>query len=472
MTGSGWRLRLYRDWVCRLAERVLLPRFFDSGRIDAGTGAGSNSLMAVARAGGFSNAGLDGISKARTDSVTLPGKSSLEGASSDSLRRIWFHAASVGELESIWTVIVAAGAQGHELSVTVFSPSAEKAVERLAAELRQAKSKLLFAGYSPWEGRWAEALAAVGPTDFVTAKYEAWPELWASLSLAGIRLTVVGARARKSLATAFRFCGWLGVLPPKIRMLATTAEDAEGLRSFLTTKLQARGTAARDVVVTGDPRWDRVYQRSQAGSPRARELMAKRQGLPRPWTVFGSTWLSDLNAWGSGLAKLPGTIWLVPHHVDNKTVSELEAFLDSHGLENHVRTSGSTVSSGADPRVLIVNEMGFLSELYSAADAAYVGGGFEAGVHSTIEPALQGLPVLTGPKNADRFPEIAELSRTGQLLLVRDSKEITAWLEKGGWTSSAGKPPGASSSTQWKDQAQSRLGATSRVLEQIISTQA
>ena len=63
---------------------------------------------------------------------------------------------------------------------------------------------------------------------------------------------------------------------------------------------------------------------------------------------------------------------------------------------------------GSRPCVL-VDEMGFLSELYGAADWAYVGGGFGAGVHSTIEPAIQGIPILIGPVRADHFTEIGQL---------------------------------------------------------------
>ncbi|MFQ5690842.1 MAG: hypothetical protein ACE5HQ_11280, partial [Gemmatimonadota bacterium] len=47
------------------------------------------------------------------------------------------------------------------------------------------------------------------------------------------------------------------------------------------------------------------------------------------------------------------------------------------------------------PGPLIVDAVGLLSTLYPVADVAYVGGGFgPGGLHSVIEPAAAGLPVL------------------------------------------------------------------------------
>ena len=67
--------------------------------------------------------------------------------------RVWFHAASTGELESLWPVIEtwirASDEIRREAVVTVFSQSAyERAVE-LGREI----DGIVYAGYSPWEGQ-------------------------------------------------------------------------------------------------------------------------------------------------------------------------------------------------------------------------------------------------------------------------------------------------------------------------------
>jgi 3-deoxy-D-manno-octulosonic-acid transferase len=47
---------------------------------------------------------------------------------------------------------------------------------------------------------------------------------------------------------------------------------------------------------------------------------------------------------------------------------------------------------------LLVDRTGVLATLYGAGELAYVGGGFgHAGLHSVLEPAAWGRPVLMGP---------------------------------------------------------------------------
>ena len=49
-----------------------------------------------------------------------------------------------------------------------------------------------------------------------------------------------------------------------------------------------------------------------------------------------------------------------------------------------------------------MDQYGILGYIYALADAAYVGGGFHgAGLHSMLEPAAFGVPVLIGPMHTD-----------------------------------------------------------------------
>src|ERR1019366_9939145 len=62
-------------------------------------------------------------------------------------------------------------------------------------------------------------------------------------------------------------------------------------------------------------------------------------------------------------------------------------------------TLGDPAAASAD--VVLVDRVGVLGDLYELADIAYVGGGFHsAGLHSVIEPAAFGVPVLFGPRHA------------------------------------------------------------------------
>ena len=62
--------------------------------------------------------------------------------------------------------------------------------------------------------------------------------------------------------------------------------------------------------------------------------------------------------------------------------------------------------------VIVVDRVGVLADLYALGNVAFVGGGYHrAGLHSVLEPAVFGAPVIVGPR--------WENSRDAGLLLAR-----------------------------------------------------
>ena len=70
-----------------------------------------------------------------------------------------------------------------------------------------------------------------------------------------------------------------------------------------------------------------------------------------------------------------------------------------------------------------------LSKLYHYATIAYVGGGFNKGIHNTLEAAVYGKPVLFGP-NYKKFKEAVGLIETGGGICITSSNELSAMLQK------------------------------------------
>jgi 3-deoxy-D-manno-octulosonic-acid transferase len=79
------------------------------------------------------------------------------------------------------------------------------------------------------------------------------------------------------------------------------------------------------------------------------------------------------------------------------------------------------------PPVVVVDRVGMLATLYRYAMAAYVGGGFGAGVHSLLEPAIAGIPIACGPRT-ERSDDADELRTYGSLRIVRSSDDIYEWI--------------------------------------------
>ena len=72
---------------------------------------------------------------------------------------------------------------------------------------------------------------------------------------------------------------------------------------------------------------------------------------------------------------------------------------------------------------IIIDSIGILSALYQYGDIAYIGGGFGAGIHNTLEAAAFGLPVIFGP-NYEKFKEAKDLVSQELGFSIKDAVEL------------------------------------------------
>ena len=79
--------------------------------------------------------------------------------------------------------------------------------------------------------------------------------------------------------------------------------------------------------------------------------------------------------------------------------------------------------------IVLVDRMGLLARLYRYGDIAYVGGGFGDGIHSLLEPAAWGCPVICGPLHT-KFPEAQGLIDVGSGFEVRNAEELLAVIDR------------------------------------------
>ena len=366
--------------------------------------------------------------------------------------RIWFHASSVGELESMVPLMSRALAQGIKVVITHFSASAEKHAVRIGAELSREWNPVEFVGYGPWEGQWRDWIERIKPSLFLTARYESWPELWMSLAAARIPLFVISAKARRNFYVAEKIIRRLRGELPDLTLIVADARDIEPFKQLF---------PKADVVLGGDPRWERVKIRSATAQPRAKALIEQLGVEPKSCGVLGQVWLKDLEFFGDALAKLTCPIWLTPHDVTPENIANIEAFL----VQNHIdylKTSELAEGAATAGKVVFVDEMGFLLELYRIAAWVYVGGGFSKGVHSTIEPAIHCVPIACAQKNVDKFTEIVQLRESGQVTVCYSRDELLQWLN-------ARTESAVSNDVRerWQAETDARIGATEPIFARI-----
>lgn len=74
-------------------------------------------------------------------------------------------------------------------------------------------------------------------------------------------------------------------------------------------------------------------------------------------------------------------------------------------------------------QLLVIDNIGMLSSLYQYGDIAYIGGGFGAGIHNTLEAAAFGVPVIFGP-NYKKFKEARDLVALGGSFSIKNETEL------------------------------------------------
>jgi 3-deoxy-D-manno-octulosonic-acid transferase len=377
------------------------------------------------------------------------------------LRRplVWLHAPSVGEGLQARPVLEALR-QAHpewQLAYSWFSPSADRFAERLEVDLRAPL---------PFDGR-REArtlLDAWQPDVLAFVKLDVWPVLAEQAARRGVRLALVSA-------TLAETSGRRGRLARALLGDAYAALDAVGaIAAADAARLAELGVRTDRLTVTGDTRLDQVWARTTAVGP---EHAVRRLRAPDadPVLVAGSTWPADervlLPALARWLAETPHARCIVaPHEPDRGHLEPIERWAAAAALP--LARLGDVMarpSPASGWRVLLVDRVGVLGDLYALGDLAFVGGGFhDAGLHSVLEPAAFGIPVLFGPRHRNAR-EAGELARRGGGDVVADADATLAALRRYTHEPAARHDAGAAARALVAD----GLGSTARVTRLIAS---
>ncbi|NTV04995.1 MAG: 3-deoxy-D-manno-octulosonic acid transferase [Chlorobiaceae bacterium] len=329
--------------------------------------------------------------------------------------RLWVHAASVGEFEQA-RPIVAALKEKHPdilLFVSFLSDSGYNARKNFQ------DASAVF--YLPPDTRnnAKRLLSLIKPDIFLLMRYDFWPNHLLEAKKCGVTL-ILAAAALQQGSPYFNpmLKGFYRTLFHLFNHIYTvSAKDTDAFRQLF--NCQHAETA-------GDPRFDQVFLRSRNS---AKVAHLKPVFENRTVLVAGSVWDKDevllLAAWKE-LDERPALV-LVPHEVNPENMARLYGDLQLHSLDF---LPVSTLNATFDPerQILVIDQTGYLAELYSLASIAYVGGGFGVNVHNTLEPAVHGIPVLFGPRYHNS-PETEGLIASGGAIVINDQKELAAALK-------------------------------------------
>lgn len=370
---------------------------------------------------------------------------------------VWFHAPSVGEGLQATPVMsrLRERLTPLQLAYTHFSPSAATFARRTGAD---------FTDYLPFDSAaaMATALDALRPSALIFSKLDVWPVLVEQAIRRGVPVGMISATLAES-------SGRRGGLAAAITRDAYAALRAVGaIDDADAARLVEIGVHERAIRITGDTRYDQVWARAHDDAAIAPWRM-KFGAVSRITLVAGSTWPADeavlLPAWRSIAAQWPGLVRLIiaPHEPTALHLAPIESWAADASL----RCARLDSADAATADVVLVDRVGVLGDLYALADAAFVGGGFHAaGLHSVLEPAAFGAPVLFGPQHRNsRDADL--LLADGGAMSVRDVESLRAILEA--WCTPHDDARRQSAGAAGQARVERGLGAADRATELVLS---
>jgi 3-deoxy-D-manno-octulosonic-acid transferase len=329
--------------------------------------------------------------------------------------RLWIHAASVGEFEQARPVIAALKEKHPEITlfVSFLSDSGYNARKNFA------DASVVFYLPSDTPGNAKRLLSLIKPDVLLLMRYDFWPNHLLEAKKYGVKLILAAAVLRPGTPYLNPFLKgfYRSIFHLFDRIHTVSAKDTDAFHRIFNC-----GQAE----TTGDPRFDQVLLRSRNCS--------KVDHL-KPWfenrmtLVAGSVWEKDqlllIAAWKE-LAERPSLI-LVPHEVKSESMASLYQELQQQSLD-YIPISALHETFDPERQILVIDQTGYLAELYSFASIAYVGGGFGVNVHNTLEPAVYGIPVLFGPRYHNS-PEAEDLVAAGGGTVIHNQQELAATLK-------------------------------------------
>jgi 3-deoxy-D-manno-octulosonic-acid transferase len=337
----------------------------------------------------------------RTGDVPLIGKNAPP--------RIWFHAVSVGEVIASKPILreIKALLPDHQLILSVTTSSGHQT----ARELVPAPFDALV--YFPIDVARFQlvAMQKVRPKAVVIMETELWMNfLWAAKVFDAKTILVSGRISDRSFPRSMKVRFFYHALLQFLdKALMQSEVDAERILAL----------GAKSAEVMGSSKFDEATDGLLADG---HEWRAK---LKIPLSAFvivvGSTRgeseeefvMEAINhIWEMG-------VWVVhaPRHIES-----VPALLDR---AKRKFGTAALYSSHEECRYLVVDEYGVLAQIYSAADVAIVGGGFDnLGGQNMFQPLGQGKPVLHGP-HMQNFREVAAMAdRSGAAIACSTPTEL------------------------------------------------
>lgn len=333
-----------------------------------------------------------------------------------------FHCVSVGEVVAASCVIHALrqAYPAQLITITTTTPTGSERVRSLFGDSVQ--HCYLPYDFAPIMRHFLQRLQ---PKLVVVTEVELWPNL--SLYCHKLDLPLVLINGRLTDKSRAQYAKYPDLFVPMLQRFQYLL--AQGERDYL--NYQSFPLASAQLELTHNIKFDQITNVQVPAEIKALQPVMQRR------TVFiaGSTHPGEEDLVLGLFARLrllkPDLLLvLVPRHPERfAAVAEL---LKQQAMAYKCWPEAQQLT--ASDAVLLVNQMGVLTPLYSCADIAFVGGSWhDKGGHNALEPAYFGVPTVMGPHIYNN-PEICQaLQDVGALHIFTEQTQayhyLATWLE-------------------------------------------
>lgn len=366
---------------------------------------------------------------------------------------VWIQAVSVGEVELARRLVAEIQYRAPELPIFL---TATTATGLALARQTLGATMPVFPCPLDLRGPVRRVFETSSPRLVVLVETELWPEMLYRAGTRSVPVAVVNARLSEGSLAAYRRVArpLRSLLEPLTLVLARTDADAENFASL--------GVPADRIEVGGNIKYDLgADERPLEWSDEVLQVAGE-----RPIVVIGSTMEGEEAQVLDALAGLDADgaapfLILAPRHPER--FDAVAGLLRERGVVFGRRSRPGEVPDSAD--AFLIDTIGELGRAYRLARMAFVGGSLvPTGGHNPLEPAVWGVPVLSGP-NVQNFREVyREMTESGAARLVADTAELrvaaAVWLDDVKLARAAG--------AAGRDVVEANRGATARTVDALL----
>lgn len=324
--------------------------------------------------------------------------------------RIWFHAASVGEVNGVLPLIHKMAERHPEQTfiLTTGTPTGGAiAVKKLPPQAQHVYLPVDLPGAVNRFLRHSKARCAI------IMETELWPNLYYACHKNNVPISIINARLseRTLKASAWMYKLYSETLSHVSKILARSEEDANG---FMTI-----GATSSKIKVIGNIKL----------APFDISTVHVLPEITRPYVLAASTHEDEeyqlAKLW---IEKFPGRLLVIaPRHPKrrDKILKSISRITDKLA----VRSLNQGITE--DTVIYLADTLGELQSLYKGAEVVFMGGSLvPSGGHNILEPARFGKPIIFGP-HMDNFKDETKLLREHSACIqVKSTDELREKLSE------------------------------------------